>query len=177
MNPDPNDEPVVILGGPTPGEFASRAQNTYERIRDRIRELVEAGGDGPYPLREAARDLGVLPLDSESEERWCGVRPNGDLLSFALRAPYDELLIEDQWRRTAELSLASERYPELAFLVHSAPLSCRPCPRCGGEGRIRLRGDWAVCLCAGLGWLPPAEDPVVPPLTGRPGARGRRPAR
>ena len=28
MNPDPNDEPVVILGGPTPGEFASRAQNT-----------------------------------------------------------------------------------------------------------------------------------------------------
>jgi hypothetical protein len=159
MSPDPAAEPVTIIGGP-PRESPSIARQTHDRIRERIRELLEFGTDKPDSLRDAARELGVLPLASESAQRWYGVRPDGDLLSFALRAPHDERVVEDQWRRSAELSRASERYPELEALVYPPPLSCRTCPRCGGEGRIRLHGESVTCLCGGLGWLPPVEDEI-----------------
>ena len=156
---DPTIETITIVGCPRP-EAPSLAHVTYEWIRTRIRELIDSEAGDPDSFRDAARALDVLPLAPSSDDRWYGVRPDGDLLSFSLHTPHHEREEEDQFRRAAVLKGASDRHPELGALVPPPPLSCRTCPRCGGGGGIQLRGDAAACICAGLGWLPPVEDRI-----------------
>ncbi len=159
MSQDPTAEPITIIGAPKP-EFPSLARRTHDRIRERIREFLDPKARDLDFLRDAARALDLLPLSPASRDRWYGVRPDGDLLSFSPRTPYEVLEEEDQWRRAAELLRASERYPELEALVPPPPLSCRTCPRCGGSGLIRREGRDLTCICEGLGWIAPVEDEI-----------------
>jgi hypothetical protein len=87
-------------------------------------------------------------------------KPDGDLLSFEPRSPYDPIVEEDLWTRAATLSRSLERYPELEPLVPPPPLSCRTCPRCGGKGVIARADGEITCICEGLGWMPPVSDKI-----------------
>ena len=151
--------PITIVGGPEP-QVPSLAVRTRDRIREYIREFTESKTNELNFLSRAAHELDVLPLSPASAERWYGVRPDGDLLSFSPNTPYDPIEEDDLWRRAAELSQASERYPELEALVPPPPLSCRTCARCGGSGLIRRDDKEVLCICEGLGWLAPVEDKI-----------------
>ena len=150
------DEPIKIIGAPEP-QSPSLAVRTRDRIRERIREF-ESKED---LLNRAARELNLLPLSPGEDDRWYGVRPDGDLISFSPNEPHEPVEVDDIWRRAAELSHASERYPELEALVPPPPLSCRTCPRCGGSGLVRRDNNEVLCsICEGLGWLAPVFDEI-----------------
>ena len=148
---------VQIEGGPEP-ETPSVATRTQDWIQGRINEVVSSNSVDLISLREAAKNLNVLPLLSSEGNRWYGVRPNGDLISFELQAPHYEHTEEDQWKRTAVLFRVSRDYPQLNPLVPPAPLSSCPCSRCNGSGEILFKGEWVLCICQGLGWIPPMFD-------------------
>ena len=148
---------VHIQGGPEP-ETPSVATRTQNWIREQISKLVHSSSNASISLRGAARNLDILPLLNTDGNRWYGVRPNGDLLSFELHAPHCECTEEDQWKRATVLFKASKDCPQLKPLVASAPLASRPCSRCGGSGEIQLRGESVPCICGGLGWVPPMFD-------------------
>ena len=156
MNNSKSDT-INIIGAPRPPQ-PSIAETTRERIHSRIIELIKSTKDDPKKMRNAAEALGVLPLSAIQDDRWYGVRPDGDLISFDLSAPHHEVEEEDLWRRCAILTQASEYYPELEALIPPPPLSCRTCSRCGGAGEILLGGEIVTCICEGLGWLPSIED-------------------
>ena len=153
MSDDDFDGTVKIIGGPDP-QVPSLAEVTRDRIRERIQKFEEAS------LREVARELNVLPLSPLDDERWYGVRPDGDLISFRVRHPYEPVEENNLWRRAATLSNALGKYPELEPLVPPPPLSCQTCPRCGGNGVI-MRGQQEInCICEGLGWMPSIFDEI-----------------
>jgi len=171
MSKDPYAEPIVVIDGPK-SESPSLARRTHDAIKRRITELVESKSNENALLREAVRMLDVLPLNPVDEEHWYGVRPDGDLLLFSVESPYEAHEETDPWRRAAELSKGTERFPELEALVPPPPLSCRTCPRCAGSGLVRSDGKEVTCICGGLGWLAPVEDEIArstkePPETAR----------
>ena len=147
------DGMVKIIGAPEQ-QVPSLAEVTRDRIRERIEKFEEAS------LRELARELNVLPLSSIDDERWYGVRPDGDVISFRVQRPYEPVEEEDLWRRAATLSKALGKYPELEPLVPPPPLSCQTCPRCGGSGVISRAESELNCICEGLGWLPSIFDEI-----------------
>ncbi|MBD0368752.1 MAG: hypothetical protein ICV53_21920 [Flavisolibacter sp.] len=154
------NDTIPIMGAPKP-EFPSISKRTHDYIRMQINKLLDSNyGEWDDSLRKAAHALNLFPLSPANGNRWYGVRPDGDLLSFELREPYNEQEEEDQWKRAAVLMQASDRYPELQPLVPPPPLSCYTCPRCGGAGVIQRKGEAILCICEGLGWLPSIEDEI-----------------
>jgi hypothetical protein len=156
MNKDNLAETITIIDAPEP-QVPSLARVTSYCIRELIQEHLKSG---PESLRDAARDLNVLPLSPADDERWYGVRPDGDLILFNPRSPYDPIEEEDFWKRAVTLSRAVEQYPTLEPLVPPPPLSCQTCPRCGGSGVITRAGGEIICICGGLGWMPSIEDEI-----------------
>jgi hypothetical protein len=150
MNKEEFEGMVEIIGGPEP-----RVPPLAVVTRDRIRELIQKFDE--KSLLDVTRELNVLPLSQVDEERWYGVRPDGDLLSFRVQRPYEPIEEEDLWRRAAALSRAVAKYPELEPLVPPPPLNCQTCARCGGSGVISRGGN---CICEGLGWMPSIFDEI-----------------
>jgi hypothetical protein len=150
-----SDETITIIGGPEP-QVPSLAVVTRERILKLIEDYLQT----ETPLRDVARALTVLPLSEAAAERWYGIKPNGDLLSFETRSPFEASEEEDLWTRATTLSRALKRYPELEPLIPPPPLSCRTCPRCRGKGVITRVDGEVSCICDGLGWMPPVYDKV-----------------
>ncbi len=150
---------VPIVGGPEP-EIPSVATRVHDWIREQISVLVHSNSEDTTYMREIAHKLDVFPLLALNSNRWYGVQPNGDLLSFELYAPHHERIEEDQWKRAAVIFKASLQYSALKPLVPPAPLNGRPCSRCGGSGEINLKGEWVRCICQGLGWVPPMFDEI-----------------
>jgi len=150
---------IEIIGGPAP-ESPSAAMRTQQWIRTSISHLSRAITEISPEVQHAATQLNVLPLVSYEENRWYGIREDGDIISFRIAHPYEEVLIDDLWTRNALLLSASDNFPELKVLILPAPLSCRPCARCDGAGYITVREQLPLCVCLGLGWLPPMNDAI-----------------
>jgi hypothetical protein len=143
------------------------------RIRARIREFVEATNPDPLDLRGAARELDLLPLardhvTMDERERWFGVRPSGDVVSFAARPPREPQPLANRWWEWWVLAQERERYPEFDALIPPPPRDGPICPRCEGVGRIRLglSDEVVTCVCGGLGWIPPKDDAAEAPGKG-----------
>jgi len=128
-------------------------------IRDRIRAFA-ADPANPAELREAAAALDLLPLRPRGD-RHLGLLPDGQVVSFAPRPPHDPRPLPDRSDRAAALRPAARLDPALAPLVPPPPLSARACPRCFGSGFILIGTDPTpvLCVCDGVGWLAPIDDP------------------
>jgi hypothetical protein len=156
MNEENFAETITVIGAPEP-QMPSPARVTRDQIRELIQEFLNTRMES---LRAAARELNVLPLLPSDGERWYGVRPDGDVISFDIRHPYEPIEEEDLWKRATTLSRAAEEYPALEPLVPPPPLSCQTCARCGGSGLIIRSGNNVLCICGGLGWMPSTEDEI-----------------
>jgi hypothetical protein len=149
---------IPVIGAPVP-ERPSISQRTHDFIEAHIKGLLASGKEDEDVIK-AVRKLHLLPLDSAEGERLYGVRPDGDLLSFNRREPYEEKEEEDRWQRTSVLKKGSGQYPELNPLIPPPPLSRSVCPQCGGTGTVLQKGELSWCICEGVGWWPALNDEV-----------------
>jgi len=151
------------------GMSDNAADAARDTLRERIRAFVEATTPDPLDLRGAARELGLLPLmpdhvgvgaNPDYRERWYGVRPDGQVVSFSTKPPRDPRPPESRWRELWVLAQAREGYGELNALIPPRPRDAPLCPRCDGAGRIHLgvSDEIVTCVCGGLGWIQPTED-------------------
>lgn len=156
----------MSMDEPRPADEAAADAATADALRARIRAFVGQQAPDPLDLRGAARELDLLPLvrdhvTVDDRERWYGVRPDGQVLSFAAQPPRDPRPPESRWRQWWVLAQERERYPELDALIPPRPRGFPFCPICGGTGRTELgvSGEMVTCVCGGLGWIPPKDDP------------------
>jgi len=113
---------IEIIGGPAP-ESPSAAMRTQQWIRTSISHLSRAITEISPELQHTATQLNVLPLVRYEEDRWYGIREDGDIISFRIAHPHGEVLIDDLWTRNALLLNASDNFPELKVLILPAHLA------------------------------------------------------
>lgn len=133
----------------TPGQ-----RKLAQQIGWRLEEFVSAGSAAPRPLRELARVLGALPLQSGARGT-IAIRRDGTLVYVRDGAIVaDEI---DARERLIALVVGAETYPELRELLPRRAEDAHACPACDGTG-LPL-SDEAFHLvrcgtCCGLGFVP-----------------------
>ncbi len=111
----------------------------------------------PLDLRAVAAELRLLPavLDMGG---CLGVRPSGEVGSFAWDEPRSLRIESDEVIRTIAYYRASLKYPAMASLAPRRPPDAIDCPHCDGKGRCvgipESLADRIACSCGGVGWSP-----------------------
>jgi hypothetical protein len=113
--------------------------------------------DPPLDLRVLAAQIRLLPVVLDMGGCF-GLRPSGEVASFAWDEPRQARVENDERIRNMVYHRAALKYPALAPLVPRRPPDAMVCSHCGGSGRCsglpdRL-AESVTCYCGGLGWLP-----------------------
>jgi hypothetical protein len=85
--------------------------------------------DPPLDLQKLANDLNLLPMMIDMGGCY-GIRPNGDIFSFAWDEPHNLQLENNSRIRNIVLFQGSKKYPELAGLVPVRPVGSVDCSHC-----------------------------------------------
>ena len=113
---------------------------------------------GPPDAYAGAERHRVLPLVNDFVGCWA-LDMDGTLVFFAWDEPEELELVSDTpvdaVGVNAALAMGSARFPALASIRPSRPGDAVPCTTCGGAGQPTDVPNNVLCVCGGLGWLPP----------------------
>jgi hypothetical protein len=129
-----------------------RIDVSAEEVMRAVAAYLVLPGDDPAEAVAAARKFGLLPLCNDMGG--CVLlSPAGDIVAFAWDAPEELKPLSDRFVHAVR-GKASSRFRTITGLAPCRPTDAVVCPGCHGTG-VMAKFPKVICLCGGLGWLPP----------------------
>ena len=147
------------------GERVVDTPETSEIVEAALKQFLAESSSDQLWLRQLAADLHAMPLCC-SWFRCIAIRASGEIISFDIESrggvqpPGEIRIVNDQLTRNMALNEGAKNYPALQKLVPKRPPDAVDCSYCGGKGVLPApaKESW-MCVCGGLGWLPPHTKP------------------